>query len=426
MLPIYSILYSFAFILYLPVLLIGGKLHRGFIQRFGFLGQELTYRLSQKPNIWFHAVSVGEVLAIVALVDKIRAEHPGRQVVISTVTKTGHAIAQKRFKKEDIVVYAPLDLGWSVGQFIKAVKPEMFVVTETELWPNLLNALARIDVPIVMVNGRISDKSFYRYRRFSFLFQGVLRRFRGFCMQSAKDADRIIELGGLPKTVAVVGSMKFDDVISGEPVTKEQLGLPGDALVWVAGSTHLGEEKIVLDVFKKLKAKFNSLELIIAPRHIERTEEVCSIVTQSGYTARRFSSPRSVPSSDEVIVVDTIGNLKSLYRLAAVVFVGKSLLGSGGQNIIEPAFFGKPVIVGPNMQNFAEITDVFLAARAIVQVQEAGELEDAVYRLLSSAEARQALGERALMTIQKNQGATARTQKVLSQVLNTTQFVRPS
>ncbi len=426
MMTLYNILYFLAFILYLPVLLIRGKLHAGFIQRFGFLGQELTYRLSQKPNIWFHAVSVGEVLAIVALVDKIRAEHPSRQIVISTVTKTGYTIAQKRFKKEDIVIYAPLDLGWSVGQFIKAVKPEIFVVAETELWPNILNALAKIDVPIVMVNGRISDKSFYRYRRFSFLFQGVLRRFRGFCMQSAKDADRIIELGGLPKTVAVVGSMKFDDVIFGEPVTKEQLGLPCDALVWVAGSTHPGEEKIVLDVFKKLKAKFNSLELIIAPRHIERAEEVCSIVAQGGNTARRFSSPRSGPARGEVTVVDTIGNLKSLYRLAEVVFVGKSLLGNGGQNIIEPAFFGKPVIVGPNMQNFAEITDVFLAARAIVQIQEAGELEDAVYRLLSSAEARQALGERALMTIQKNQGATARTQKVLSQVLNTTQFVRPS
>jgi len=422
----YNIFYLIAFIFYLPVLLVRGKLHGGFIQRLGFVGEEFIRRLSKKPNIWFHAVSVGEVLAIVGLVEKIRIAHPDRQIVISTVTKTGYALAQKRFKKEDVILFAPLDLGWSVRAFIKAIKPEIFVVAETELWPNLLTNLAKIDVPMVMVNGRISDGSFYRYRRFLFLFQKTLRRFRGFCMQSAKDADRIIVLGGFPKNTMVVGSMKFDDVSTGEIITPAQVGFSQDALIWVAGSTHPGEEKVVLEIFKKLKEKFPSASLILAPRHIERAQEVCTLAVQAGYSAQRFSAVRATTVPGEVVVVDTIGHLKALYRLATVVFVGKSLVGNGGQNIIEPAFFAKPIIVGPNMQNFADITDVFLTSRAIIQVQDAVELQDALYRLLSSAQTRQALGERARLTVQKNQGATVLTQKFLSEVLNTNPFVRLS
>jgi 3-deoxy-D-manno-octulosonic-acid transferase len=423
---IYNILYFIAFVFYLPVLLVRGKLHGGFVQRLGFVGQESRYRLLQKSNIWFHAVSVGEVLAIVGLVERIRVAHPDRQVVITTVTKTGYALARKRFKKEDVVLYAPLDFSWSVRAFIKAIKPEIFVVAETELWPNLLTALGKVDVPMVMVNGRISDGSYFRYLRFPFIFQNVVRRFRGFCMQSTKDADRIIHLGGLAKNTLVVGSMKFDDIISGESLTPGQLGFYEDSLVLVAGSTHPGEEKIVLEIFKKLKVKFPRAALIIAPRHIERTDEVCGLALQAGYSAKKFSMAKSSSGGDDVMVVDTIGHLKALYQLASVVFVGKSLVGHGGQNIIEPAFFSKPIIVGPNMENFADIMDVFLTARGIVQVQDATELEDAVYRFFSSSEMCKTFGERARLVVEKNRGATANTQKFISQVINTAPFARPS
>ncbi|MCB9771165.1 MAG: 3-deoxy-D-manno-octulosonic acid transferase [Candidatus Omnitrophica bacterium] len=427
MLILYNILYLIAFVFYLPVLLVKGKLHSGFKQRFGILGQELCYRLFKKPNIWFHAVSVGEILAIVGLVEKMRLRHPQYQIVISTVTKTGYSLAQKCFKKEDVIVYAPVDLSWVVNRFIKKIKPEIFVTAETEIWPNLLLALSKVDIPMAMVNGRISDKSFYRYRRFSGFLRQILRPFRAFCMQSALDADRIISLGAVSDHVSVPGSMKFDDIVIAEKMTAEQLGFNEDSLIWVAGSTHVGEEKIVLDVFKKLKSTFPSLSLIIAPRHIERTEEVHSLVKAIGFVPVNFSDVRAQSlNSDVVIVVDTIGHLKALYQVATVVFVGKSLVGHGGQNIIEPAFFGKPIIIGPNMQNFIEITETFLTARGVIQIQESAEMEDILKKLLSSTQLRETLGERAQAIIKKNQGATDRTEKILSRILATTHFVKPT
>ena len=426
MIFLYNVLYLIAFIFYLPVLLVKGKLHSGFKQRFGILGQELCYRLYKKPNIWFHAVSVGEILAIVGLVERMRLRHPQYQIVISTVTKTGYALAQKRFKKEDVIVYAPMDLSWVVNRFIKVIKPEIFVTAETEIWPNLLLALSKVDIPMAMVNGRISDKSFYRYRRFAGFMRRVLRPFRAFCMQSTLDADRIISLGALADNVSVPGSMKFDDIIVAEKMTAQQLGFKEDSLIWVAGSTHAGEEKIVLDVFKKLKLTFSSLSLIIAPRHIERAEEVYNLVKASGFVPVNFSVVRAQPvNSDAVIVVDTIGHLKSLYQVATVVFVGKSLVGFGGQNIIEPAFFGKPIIVGPNMQNFLEITEIFLSARGVIQIQESSELEDILKKLLASSQLCQTLGEKAQAIVKKNQGATDQTERILSRILATTHFVKP-
>ncbi len=425
MFTLYDILYFIGFVFYLPVLLIRGKLHGGFKQRFGVFGQELKYRFSQKPNIWFHAVSVGEVLAILGLVEKVRLTHPGYQIVISTVTPTANVLAQKRFKKEDIVIFAPLDLGWVVRHFIKTIRPEIFVIAETEIWPNLLTALAKKDVPLLMVNGRISEQSFNRYRRFQFLFSNAVRSFRAFCMQSVGDADRIIALGALAKNVIVLGSMKFDDVSCGQKITMASIGFKEDALVWVAGSTHPGEEKIVLDVFKKLKIKFPSLSLVIAPRHIERAGEVCELVKDSSFRAARFSEGNLEKKDFDVLVVDTIGHLKAFYNLATVVFVGKSLIGFGGQNIIEPAFFAKPIIVGPNMQNFGEITDIFLDARAIVQIQETSQLFDALSQLLESAQLRNQLGERALSTVVKNQGATLGTQEILCKILAETHFYKP-
>ncbi len=422
----YNILYFLAFIFYVPVLFIRGKLHRGFVQRLGFLGQELPYRFYQKKNIWFHAVSVGEILAIVGLVERIRSTHPDHQIVISTVTPTGYALAQKRFRKEDIVIFAPLDFGWAVKSFIKRMRPEIFIAAETEIWPNLLTVLARADVPMVMVNGRISNKSFYGYRRFQFFIRKVLRPFRAFCMQSACDADRIINLGASAKNVFVLGSMKFDEGVSGEEITLARCGFKNEALVWVAGSTHPGEEKIVLDIFKKLKKKFFLLSLVIAPRHIERSPEICDLIKAEGLTAAVFSRinpPGSDPQA--VVVVDTIGHLKSLYRLATVVFVGKSLTGNGGQNIIEPAFFAKPVIVGPHMQNFADIAEIFLEAGAILQIETPDELREAVSKLLASPELRTSLGERALATIKKNAGATHGTERIISGILGEIHFHKP-
>lgn len=423
---IYDILYFLGFVFYLPVLFFRGKLHAGFKQRFSLLGQELKYRLYQKPNIWFHAVSVGEVLAIVGLVEKICLSHPNHQIVISTVTPTGYTVARQRFRKEDVILFAPLDLGWIVRRFIDAIRPEIFIIAETEIWPNLLRALAQRDIPLIMVNGRISNPSFYRYLRFSFLFERIFRSFRSVCMQSVGDADRIIALGALPKNVVVLGSMKFDDVSVGDTILPARIGFQDDALIWVAGSTHPGEEKIVLEVFKKLKIKFPALSLVIAPRHIERSKDICALIRENGFNAVVFSSLKpQAADSQAVVVVDTIGQLKSFYAMATVVFVGKSLVGEGGQNIIEPAFFGKPMIVGPNMQNFADIVEIFLDARAILQIEHAGQLQEAVDKLLSDRDLRNSLGQRALAVVKKNQGATESIEKIISGFLDTPHFYKP-
>lgn len=426
MMFLYNILFLIGFVLYLPVLLVKGKLHSGFIQRLGFLSTEIKYQLIQKPNIWVHAVSVGEVLAVVGLIDRLRAKHKDKRIVITTVTKTGYELARKKFPKEDMVLFAPLDFFWAVRQYIAAIRPEIYITAETEIWPNLLTTLARRDIPIAMVNGRISATSFYRYQRFRSLLQKVLRPVRIFCMQSSLDADRIISLGALPKNVMVAGSMKFDEVSPAETISIAKLGLGPDALVWVAGSTHPGEEKIILDVYKKLKPKFPLLDLIVAPRHIERVPEVSQLISANGFTAVCFSRIASEPvNADAVILIDTIGQLKALYSLATIVFIGKSLTGTGGQNLIEPAFYAKPVIVGPNMQNFEDITELFLESRSIIQIQGPEQLEAAVDRLLSDPQLRRALGERALKTVQKNQGATSRTEKILSSILTTTAFIKP-
>lgn len=420
---VYDILYLMGFVFYLPVLLFKGKLHSGFKQRFSFLGPELRYRLYQKSNIWFHAVSVGEVLAIVGLVEKIRLSHPNHQIIISTVTTTGYSVAQQRFSKDDVVIFAPLDLGWVVRRFIDAIRPEIFIIAETEIWPNLLRALAQKDIPLVMVNGRISNQSFYRYLRFSFLFEKIFRSFRSVCMQSVNDADRIIALGALPKNVTVLGSMKFDDVSVGDTILPARIGFQDDALIWVAGSTHPGEERIVVDVFKKLRIKFPALSLIIAPRHIERSKDICTLIRENGCNAVTFSSLKpQVADSQAVVVVDTIGHLKSFYAMASVVFVGKSLVGQGGQNIIEPAFFGKPIIVGPYMQNFSDIIEIFLDARAILQIEHAGQLQETVDKLLIDSDLRNSLGQRALLTVKKNQGAINGIEKIISDILNTPHF----
>lgn len=423
---IYDILYFLAFIFYSPVLLIRGKFHGGYKERFSFFDTDLKYRLSQKPNIWIHAVSVGEVLAVAGLIEKIRENHPGHQVVLSTVTRTGYDLAKKRFSGACQVIYGPVDLGWVCRRFVKFVRPGIFILAETEIWPNLLAALNGRDIPVVMVNGRISGRSFYNYLRFKFIFQKVLRPVNRFCMQSVTDADRIMAMGALSKKVIVLGCMKFDDVASPEMALPGGVSFNPGAPIWVAGSTHPGEERIVFEAYKKLRIDFPKLILVMAPRHIERSGEVLDMFRQNEFQVRLFSKLKSDAAEiRDVLIVDTIGHLKALYSVASVVFVGKSLTGHGGQNIIEPAFYAKPVIVGPHMENFADIAEIFNTAKAIIQIQGPEELEAEVRKLLSSEILRLTIGERAAHTVKKNQGATLKTQQIITEILNTARFVRP-
>lgn len=357
---IYDIAFLIFAILYFPYLIIRGKWHSGFKMRFDVLP---SGRMDERGRIWIHAVSVGEVLAIVDIVHKLKERYPKYTIVCSTVTKTGNQLAQELLGNECAVIYAPLDFSWIVRKFIRIIKPEMYIAAETEIWPNLYSALRKNGVPIVQINGRISDGSFKGYRRVRFLMRRILRCVDKFCMQSPLDAERILQLGAAPEKVHVVGNLKFDIPPGVAGLKKEELGFNPDDDVLIAGSTHPGEEELLLNIYQTLRKELPQLRLVIGPRHIERADAVMKLVEGKGYQAVRFSEiPVTQGNVHGVVVVDTIGHLRELYSLATVVFIGKSFAVGGGQNMIEPASAGKPVIVGPMTQNFKDAMAIFLKA----------------------------------------------------------------
>lgn len=416
---IYNCLYFIFVIFYLPYLLFKRKFHRGFWMRLGFFPRTLIAgEKAPQPSLWIHAVSVGEVRAISGFLRGLKKKFPQFRVILTTVTPTGYSLASQ-LKEADLVLFAPLDFSFIVQKYIRLLRPRIYVSVETEIWPGLFWSLNKNAVPIVLVNGRISDRSFQRYFQLRFLFKQILQGVRIFCMQSQRDAERIIKLGIPAEKVKVAGNLKFDDLPSGQEFQLKDFGFKKNETIWIAGSTHPGEEEIVLKIFKSLITQFKDLRLILAPRHIERTKEVLDLVVKFGFQPLKLSElmEGAVCRHDRVVVVDTIGQLKSLYRLSRIVFIGKSLTGSGGQNIIEPAFFGNAVVVGPLMQNFKDMVEVFLKDQAILQVKDAQELEEKMKFLFAHPAERDRLGQAAQTVIEKYQGATAQTLEAIQKVL---------
>ncbi len=416
------LLYNFIFfiygVVYLPYLLVTGRWHKDFCQRFGIFPDALKQVLAQRSNIWIHAVSVGEVMAVEGLIRQIKERWPQHQLVLSVTTKTGYELAQQRLSTQVIVIAAPLDFSWVAQSFVRLIKPQLYIAAETEIWPNLFAYLDHQKIPLMIINGRLSDKSFPRYQKIKGLLKGVLAHVNVFCMQSQMDAGRIIDLGANRVRVIVTGNIKFDDVPKLSDMKAGQLGLKEDQLLLIGGSTHPGEEKILLDVFKKISIDQPAWRLVLAPRHIERTTEVVQLVEQAGFKAVKFSSlSPSQALGEGVIIVDTIGHLRSLYALASLVFVGKSLCVGGGHNIIEPAFFAKPIIIGPKMENFRDIVAAFKQNEAICQVSDEAGFEAAVRDLMTHPQKRADLGQKARAVINQNQGATHRTVEQIALLL---------
>ena len=399
---LFDIIFLLYSLLYFPYLMITKRWHEDYGQRFGFFSDKVKDSFSKRRNIWVHAVSVGEVLAVEGLIRRLKTQWPQYTIVFSVTTKTGYELAQKKFGDQVCVIASPLDFSWVAAVFVRLIKPKIYIIAETEIWPNLYHRLYNNNVPIVIINGRISDRSFGRYRLIKGLLKPILNLVSLFCMQSDLDAGRIKELGSSADKVVNVGNIKFDDVISEEAVSEYDLPKP----LWIAGSTHLGEEKIVLDVFKKLPKDWH---LIIAPRHVERTGEIISFVEDAGFKAVKFSERRSSSDTNAVIVVDTIGLLRQLYASADLVFVGKSLCVGGGHNVIEPAIYAKPIVIGSMMENFRDITACFKADQGLVQVESVQAFEEAIIRLAADEEERKALGARARKVVLRNQGALERT-----------------
>jgi len=411
---IYDLIFAIFSLIYFPYLIVKRKWHPDFSMRFGKFSEELKTALAKKENIWVHAVSVGEVQGVSRLAQHLRSVFPGHRLVISTVTKTGYEVASKIISGDDILIYAPLDFSFIVRRYVARIKPKMYIAMETELWPNLFSCLRENRIPVAVVNGRISDRAFKNYRLVKYLMKRILSGVDILCMQSRADCDRIITLGAPKEKVHQIGNVKFDDLPAAGSADLKSLGFIGNETLWIAGSTHPGEEEIVLNIFKSLSGEFKDLRLMIAPRHIERTSEVARLIEAKGLTPLRLSQVNSTTVvRDTVIVVDTIGKLRSLYGLAKLVFVGKSLSAHGGQNMIEPAALGKAILIGPYTENFKDVVDLFLRENAVIRAKDADGLLLNVRELLRDPRKMEDLGALARAVAQKHSGATDRTATII-------------
>ncbi len=418
---LYDIFFLVFSILYLPYLLLKGKLHKDFFQRFGALPNEV--KNLDRP-IWIHAVSVGEAALASGLAVAIKKRFNGIPVIVSTTTKTGNEMAKKTGRGVvDGVFYCPLDFSFIVRKVIKIVRPRLYCMVETELWPNLLGALSSENIPVALINGRISDSSFKNYRIIKGVLSKMLSSIDLYCMQSKKDAERIEALGANAGSVHVTGSMKFDmvsDILNKKEYSKKDFGFTREDEVIIAGSTHSPEECIILDVFKKLKDKHNNLKLILASRHIERVGEVKKYVDERGFSFYLFSElgDRSNPQEErDILIVDTIGDLKNIYSVGSIIFIGGSLVKKGGQNPIEGARWLKPTVFGPYMHNFRDISNMFVEKGASIKVQDGAELKDVLEKLLVDPGKRQKMAENASVVINDNTGATERTVERLAKLV---------
>jgi 3-deoxy-D-manno-octulosonic-acid transferase len=427
MYAVYSVLTVAFFVVVSPYLLYQALRYRKYIanlpQRLGYL--PLSFNLDGDESIWVHAVSVGEVLTARALLPELRERYPRLRLFLSTTTMTGQQVAKNNLQYLDGVFYFPFDLGFIVKRTLRLVKPRLFITLEMEIWPNLLRACHRAGVKTVLVNGRISSRSYPRYRFARPFFRRVLRHIDRFCMQSEESARRIVDIGAARERVTVTGSLKFDSLElpgtgpadRGRNRVLRYFRISPDRPVVIAASTLKGEEEPVLEAFQRIRATMSNALLIIAPRKPERFDEAERIARRAGWNVARRSELRvdSEPWHD-VVVLDTIGELAQLYQIGTAVFVGGSLVDAGGHNILEPAVFGKPIVFGPHMQNFAEIARTFLDNGASIQVRSGRELEQVLLELLSDPVRRASLGAAARALVEANRGARGKSLAVIAQV----------
>lgn len=423
---LYSVLSAVALIAAAPWLLwralTQGKYRHAWRERLGLLPPQLA--ASGNSTLWLHAVSVGEVLSAVPLVRAFRAAHPDWRIVVSTTTRTGRAMAETRFSDAAGVFYFPLDFSWVVRRVLAHLRPTLVVIVETEIWPNLLRCCRAAGIPTALVNARISDRSFPRYRRVRRWLSPVLANLDRLCAQSDDTAGRLRAIGAPADRVVVTGSLKFDVPQPSAASLGPVVEAIGDRPMLLAASTLAGEDEILLETWRDLRSRTDSEAarppvLVLAPRHPERFDDVAALVERSGFSVLRRTALETGPGTAgfDVLVLDTIGELAALCAFARLVFVGGSLVPAGGHNVLEPAAAGKPIVVGPSMSNFAEITRLFLEARALVQVPDAAAARETLVRLWDDGPRREALGRAARDLVARRGGAVGRTLHELDAVL---------
>ena len=414
---LYNILITFFLLLSAPYFLFQNLLSKRFRkalpQRMGFFQSP-----SFKRPIWVHAASVGEVFCSIPLLKKIKSEFPHSNIVLTTITAAGNETAKSYLRETDQVLFAPIDHPFIIRRTIKKIQPGILLIAETELWPNLLRSCGKKGIPIILFNGRISQKSFRRYLFFKFFFKECLRYISLFLMQTEEDRTRMVEMGGKSQNARAVGNLKFDQTFPS--YTQETLmemskalRLQGKEKILIAGSTHSGEEEILVGLYKELKKTDPDLVLMLAPRHLERLEEVERILKKEALswlrkTSLAMGAGRSDQGRPEVILLDTMGELMGIYSLGTLVFIGGSLVPIGGHNPLEPLFFRKCVLFGPYMFNFSEIASRLIEAGGAIQVSGKEELFPRLKHLLSDEGARKELGEKGYQFLKRHQGATER------------------
>lgn len=404
-----------------------GKHRQGWAEKLGGCG---PCRKTTGPAIWLHAVSVGEVLILRTILPQLRAASPGCEIWISTTTHTGHAVAREKYP-DCQVIYFPLDFTWAVKQAMERVKPSLIVLVELEIWPNFILEASARSIPLVLINGRMSERSFRGYRRIRWLMRGLWKGFAKIAVQAEEYRRRLVELGAPEERLVVTGSTKYDGLETDRLNSRTQeirqgFRLRDDEIVFMSGSTQAPEESYAIETWLALRGCYPQLRLVLVPRHQERFEEVAALVEARGLPLVRRSrikagnatvaSPES-GGGCEVLLLDTLGELGAAWGLADIAFVGGSLTPRGGQNMIEPAAYAAAVLFGPNTSNFRQVVELLLAEQAALVVQSPEDLTRQVGRLLENPDLARNLGESAQQLVQQQQGATAHTVQLIAEAM---------
>jgi 3-deoxy-D-manno-octulosonic-acid transferase len=425
MYTLYNLLFNLAFILSFPYLLLRAAWGKhGILERMGRLSRQKIESLRGQKVIWFHAASVGEVKALSVIIPQVGTNHPEYELVVSTLTKTGKADAEKILKGAGLVFFVPVDLKRFVRRTIRRIKPVALILVETELWPNLIREAKKSGCFVGLVNGRISERSFRKYRLVKSLFAETLGHLDLLCLQSEEYKERMLLLGADEAKIVITGNLKFDRLLLAggcreADKIRDTLHIRRDLRVVVAGSTREDEEKILLPVFKRLKQQYSNLIFVLAPRHLNRLSQVEGILSAEGLDfvrrtqldelASKAAAGENLLNGKSLILLDTMGELSKVYCLADVAFVGGSLVPVGGHNLLEPAIYGVPVLFGPHVDNFKEEAKILVESGGGIQVKNQEELQLSLTSLLSDDQLRKRLGQKARDAIERKTGVAKRT-----------------
>lgn len=416
-------LYSFLFYLALPFAFLRllwrsrrmPESRRRWAERLGYCPHQLN------QCIWVHAVSVGETIAAVPLIKALKTTYPDTPLLVTNMTATGAARVKAAFGEQVLQAYVPYDVPDAISRFLKRVNPKVAVIMETELWPNLFAICKQRNIPLVVTNARLSEKSANGYKRIKSFTSTMLTAVRALASQGFADAERFVELGMPKEKITVTGNLKFDlqlpnDLTEKSEVLRTQLGK--DRLIWVAASTHPTEEEIVLAAHKKIREKHPNALLILVPRHPDRFDVVAQLIEQQALKLARRSRGDVCTSNTEVYLGDTMGELLLMYSVCDVAFVAGSFAQVGGHNMLEASALGKPVVMGPQLYNFAEISEMLLSAQGMIKVQNGDELAETVNKLFSDENYRNKIGANGLKVMEENRGALQKQLEVIKEVLS--------